>query len=407
VGVGVRIIDKSAVPGLLLVCLLITASFWRVSGQIYNPDFLGYVWLLEEWQETGFLPRPHLLYPFSVIVVNGFLPGNRLELASRLVAVLYSVLHVAVLYVVFWRRLSPTNPTARWRWAVIFSLSLFVVTPLTFTINWDNWVLGYMAMTHNGPPMIVLRPFLIPAFLLTLTLFQDDSQRIGRQNLLLLAAFSIIASMTKPNYLLAMLPTVGLFALFRLVRRQSLKWADTIWGIFIPSVIILAVQYVMVYVTDIATLENQSPSQLAIMPFEVFRLHAEVTNPFSDRFLFLKFVASLLFPLVVYVAYFQKARRSLMFNVAWVFFLINAFFNYMVVETGDTIRQWNGQIGFTVFFAVATLFLIQENRDDLTQRLSASGSVRLYIALLVFTLHVSIGMMWYVAHFGERFKYMY
>lgn len=404
-------IDRASLPGLVLLVVLVAASFWRVSGQAFNPDFLGYVWLLEAWQETGVLPRPHLLYPFSVILVNVLLPGTQWALASRVVAVAYSVVYAVVMYVLVWRALGPGVLRLRRYWAFLISVAFFVATPVVFTMLQDNWVLGYMAMTHNSPPMLVLRPFFVPAFLLTVRLFTHGDERLGRAGLLWLAGLSVIAVMTKPNYMLGILPTVGLVGAYYIVRRRPLNLVDMIWGIVIPGVLIMGFQYVVVYVTGVATLDNQTPGGLAILPFAVMDHHAVVTNPASNQWLALKFFASFLFPLVVYGGYFRAARQDVRFNIAWVFFFVNAFFNYFVVELGDTLGQWNfqwnGQVGFTVLFVVATLFLIEQNRKAFTQSMARFGSLRLYVALLAFILHFATGFVWYVAHLSERFKYMY
>lgn len=400
--------------GLAVLLLVVGASFWHVSGQSFMPDYYTYTVWIEDWYETGYNPRPHFLYPMWVTVLDLIATNVHIDTISRLVTTVASVLYAYVLYQLVWRVIRPEMGNIRLGAILtpIIAMCLFVAMPVVIiTMRNNNWALGYMSVTYNSPTMILVKPLILPSFFLLLQALDPHRKVLGRTSLLALAIFSVVAVVSKPNYSVGMLPSAAIAGAFVLVVFHRLKYRDLFWGFFFPTVVIIVMQYAALFLVETDAAGAGESGEIVISPFGVFDHHAAITNPYANRLLLLKFVMSCLFPLVVYFSYFDRARRDFAFNFAWLVFFVNAFFNYMVIETGPRLPQWNfqwnGTVGFMILFAVATFFFIRENIVGFRYRLRALRNLRAELALFVFGLHVISGVAWYLAHFSERYRYWY
>jgi hypothetical protein len=82
--------------------------------------------------------------------------------------------------------------------------------------------------------------------------------------------------------------------------------------------------------------------------------------------------------------------------LAWLAFLIAAFQNYFLAESGARLYHWNfvwgANITLFILFVVSLMLLLELNRP-LPESLKARS--KLYALLGIFALHVMSGIVWY------------
>jgi hypothetical protein len=129
----------------------------------------------------------------------------------------------------------------------------------------------------------------------------------------------------------------------------------------------------------------------------------------------LKFLLSILFPLLVYIFYFKAAIKTLYLNLAWAVFTFGAAYMYLLAEGGERLAHatftWSAICALFILFIVSTAFLIQIVRckavtplltDNLIEPRSSNHSfrsrVKITILLCVLGLHMISGIYWYYIH---------
>lgn len=397
------------------VSIAVAISFWQLAQQAYVPDYWMYVGFVENFQETGTLPRPHFLYPFLMVLVDRVLPGDRLVFASMFITVLFALAYGVVLYLLVYRVLGggEEKRVSIVGWMVFFTAALFVAMPVVlFTLPVSNLVHGYMPVTYHNPTMTIVKPFMIPAFFMSAALLQPDKPTHRPYFVTALAVLIVLSLISKPNFVFTLLPSVMLVVAFQFVRRVPVQIGALAWGIVIPALFILGVQYVFLYASTAADAGSALASEgIAFRPFAVLDHHAANLNPYANRFILPKFVMSMLFPLCVYAVHFGSASRDLTFNLAWIFFFVSAFFGYFVVELGPSLFHgnfsWGAHMGFTILFIVATLFFLREYRSAFTESFRDALNWRFDLLFFVFLLHFISGLLWYLLHLNGKFKYMF
>ena len=112
------------------------------------------------------------------------------------------------------------------------------------------------------------------------------------------------------------------------------------------------------------------------------------------------------FPLAVYVLHIKSAYRNLMFNVAWLHFIVSAAYAYLLVDytviaAGDF--GWSAQIAAFILYIVATIFLLKHYTANL-ETIKPMQWLVLLLCLVIFALHVISGIHWYQLHMTETMQ---
>jgi len=199
---------------------------------------------------------------------------------------------------------------------------------------------------------------------------------------------SALGVLAKPSYVIALLPALGLIGVYWFLKKRRLDWVGLILGFFIPTVGLLAWQYLGAYSSERVIPDEAG---IAFAPFIVYGR--------ASGWLLPKFFLSFLFPLGVYSFYFSSARRDVGFNLAWLSFGVGALLTYFFAETGVRLQDanfaWSGQITLFVLYCVSTVFFIR-------QVVKREGCGKFYFAEWVcmggFGLHLVSGLLWYVLH---------
>jgi hypothetical protein len=285
---------------------------------------------------------------------------------------------------------------------LIAPVALMLLTPIMLFTP-ENMYFGYLhAYVYHNPTMIPLRPTSVLLFVAAARVFQknalplfasgqlnENQNHFSVLNLGLVVALTLACILAKPSFVMTLLPALGAMTLAYLVMRHPINWALLVVGIGIPAVALLG--YQALTFTD---------GGLEIAPFLTFDLWAYHYNPLANTLLPLKFLLSIAFPLVLYLAYFQQARRDVAFNLAWLCFAVGAAWTYLFADSGDRVAGnlvWNGQSALLILYVAAVLFWLRQNPWLNAGKLPRSYG-RFVLCGVVFALHLASGMVWYAIH---------
>lgn len=316
----------------------------------------------------------HMAWEILSVAINRVL-GISLRTTSFLLTLGSIAAAAVILY--FWFAKSLRDQGLPAWWAMVAAIGLSVVTPLSVLALVDRkWYLGYIGITsYNNPTIILLRPFAILQFVLVLGCFQDRAiswKRIG-----LAAAVTLLATFSKPSYAICLLPTICLIAAYRWYKKWTIQWRLLLAGFVIPTFILLAWQFLLAY---------RSPEQGSIFfyPFGVM-------TGLSD-FVGVKFLLSILFPLLVALLFFPEAVRDMRMILAWIGFSFGALYSYFVADgpprTFDGDWIWSGKITLLLLFCVSTIFVLERIRTARWKTTLSSGT---------WVAHVAFGVA-YIVH---------
>jgi len=361
--------------------------------------------------QKGGLISPHFLYQFLVIgaahlIYPGAAPtmGNFLK-AGYVVSVGVTILLFILLYFVF-RRVVKRDDI----WSPLISAlmaSFFMVGSAVNVLNFidGHHYFGYLPLNvHNGPTHPLLKLWAAPLFLMAAGIFiparASKKWLIGGT-----ALFSVLSAVTKPSFTVIILPAVGLVAGYKKLKKEYINWSLFLFGLVLPSLIVLAWQYSISFASGWGQLIRniQIATRIAFIPFGQF-----TTWEVPLSLILPKLILSILFPLVVYSAYWKTARKDLRFNLGWLVMLFGCLSTYFFVEVflkkewvGIISKSgnftWSGLIGVYILFVAAALFFLKQNTEF--PPAGKSGWLRLGISLFALALHLGFGLVWYFDQF--------
>jgi hypothetical protein len=336
---------------------------------------------------------PHFLFHVLGLGVDSLIPGVNLQEADLIVVLLAFALGSVAMYWLLKSMVGDFNGS-KIRQALVYiplTLSLWCIVPLEFSIHvLQNWLATpYISMNmYNVPTHILVKPFAVLLFFGFIKWVMGSSERRWLPTLAL-AVFTAAATLAKPNYTMAILPALSLVLAYQFVRPLRLNRFLIIAGILIPAIAVLGWQYLRVYGPNApATLYNPTQgASIGLAPLELHMIwwHYSVPEIVSG------FVLSIIFPAVVYLAYFKTAWRNLALNMAWLIFLIGQSFAYLFIEityqaSGN--MTWGGRITLFVLFAASLGFLLRQNAASLFSGKGLPRDPRFYLCLAVYVLHL-------------------
>jgi hypothetical protein len=267
-------------------------------------------------------------------------------------------------------------------WGVGIALALNLVTPVFLLALLDGKrYFGYLGMTtYHNPTIILLRPFAILQFIYTVRAFQERSSTWRQVSLT--ALISLLATYIKPVFAICILPAIGILMAYRLLKKQELNWKILSLGLILPTVVVLAWQYMLTY-------QASGSGGIIFAPFSVMRLYS--------KWLTAKFLLSILFPLFVTVFYFSKARRDMGMILGWLIFLMSVVCTYFLSESGTSLNSgnftWTAEISLLVLFCVCTLFFIEQVKVN---------RIKSFVLKWTWAAHVVAGIIYYYFCFVVR-----
>jgi hypothetical protein len=198
---------------------------------------------------------------------------------------------------------------------------------------------------------------------------------------LLAALVSLASAFSKPSYAICLLPSLGILILINIWRKKPIDWKMILLGIGLPSVAILIWQFLFTYVSG-------EGSGIIFAPFLVMSNYSS--------YLPIKFVLSIVFPLVVTAVYWKEAIKDIRIQIGWVGFGMGAIFTYLFAESGwrltDGNFAWSGQITLFILFVCCILFLTEKNLPRINKiskwLIISSGSLHVIFGIIVYLITV-------------------
>jgi hypothetical protein len=364
-------------------------------ASVKRPDFgLHIERALGFPHETGGVV--HVLFHAVFLSVHHIAPTVA-QTDAALVAILVFMLPVPLMVFALLRKAAGgTLPTAV---LIALSLALTILAPITIWFN--RFMIGYInPIVYHNPTSIAAQLFVIPLSLLAFRIFQGQSYHNLNARVhavLLSASVLLLGTLAKPSFTVILLPGLGLFALWRVCRRQRIDWILLLCGFCLPGFLLMGLQYLLAF-------GNQDSSAIAV-GFLTFMLHWVPAWRIPIQLLL-----SLAFPLAVFALYFTQARRDLYLNLCWVIFAVGAASVYFLYEDSARIAHGNFIWGsynaiFLLMFASLRFLVVQHAREtrggssDFTL-FGVGFSRRVAIAALFFGLHLHSGLAYYDRFIG-------
>jgi hypothetical protein len=196
--------------------------------------------------------------------------------------------------------------------------------------------------------------------------------------------FSLLSVLTKPNYVLAFMPTLGIAVLIRLGLNRGRELGRTLLfsaGLGILVIFVLGLQYAETYMSSTGTTSApQESAHTIIAPFAVWRLY----SPNIPASLLL----SIAFPLSVVILYFRECKSNPTVLMAWGVFAIAVLQYVFLAESGETLADgnwgWGSNIAVYILFLVSAMVFLPQPR-----------SWRYYFVAMFFGLHLASGIYYF------------
>jgi len=288
------------------------------------------------------------------------------------------------------------------------TIALMLLMPIDiFTPT--NLFVGYIGVNaYHNPTIVLLKPAAMVLFWCALAVFKSPYKVDRKEHraipVLACCAASVICVMMKSSYMIALLPAMIVAVTYRAIRRQSVDWVLFIEGVLLPAIVTLGLQILLFSSSD----------GFIFAPLAVIYSWTRI-NPNAPNDMFLKFLLSILFPLLAYIFYLSSAIKTAYLNLAWVVFVFGAAYMYLLAEGGERLGHanftWSTISALFILFIVSAVFFIQQVNWKLITPTSTNEAViqkstsnrflsRAKITLLVCVLglHIISGIYWYHVH---------
>lgn len=267
------------------------------------------------------------------------------------------------------------NASGRKLTAACATIALVLIMPLP---NW--WKPEQIFLDKIAPNLwfnatfILTMPFAILLFFSAISWLRTLSLR----SWLCVLICCLMSVLTKPNYVLAFIPALGVAVLIRIAVLQKREVARALLyfaGLTLVAVFVLGLQYADSY------LRSEPTSPFIIAPFAVWKIY----SPNIPASLLL----SIAFPLSVGILYFDKIKANLTALLAWGVWVVAMLQYILLAETGEYFRDgnwgWGSNIAMYIVFLISMMVVLSEPR-----------SPRFYLVAVVWALHLATGIYYFV-----------
>lgn len=396
--------------GLLLLSVFVIFQpivAFLVHEEVDYANHLSYLQPDMDMQAVGQVLSmfPHFLYHLLVYSVFKLFSPESLYDAALAVSLSAYLLGALATYWLITRFLGVPRTYPNGLIYVGITLALMLLMPIDLFTP-DNLFVGYIGVNaYHNPTIVLLKPSAIVLFWCAGTIFQKrhdpvlSSEQYQSIPVWSCALATVICILSKPSYVIALLPGLAILAGYWLMRRWPLNWPLLIWGIVIPAGLILSTQMVAF----------RSSEGFIFAPFAVIYSWQRI-NVDAPNGMVWKFLLSILFPLLIYLLYYKIAIRNVYLNLAWIVFGFGAAYMYLLAEGGERLSHanftWSTISALYILFIMSAIFLLQRLQETpvtlsrLRGRLPSQfpGRARVFLCGVVFGLHVVSGLYWYYIH---------
>jgi hypothetical protein len=343
-------LNKPTIIQIVILLILTIAIFMPITlAEIAYHDITDYPTYLDiakdisvnpkYWSEVSSNPG----WTMMVLAVRNVLSIHHWK-AAFIVQIANQVLLALVLFILV-KITSPDNN--RWL-AVVLPLGIMIATPF-FLVALKDYRLyfGYIGInSYHNPTTVALKPYALIVFCLSALALEKEKTSIYLSIACLISV--VISTLIKPSFIICLLPAVGIYFLVNMKRQKVFDWKMLMFCVFIPSVLVLASEYLGTY--------TEGDVSIIIKPFIVMKN--------SSDFLLVKFLLSIWFPLIVLIAYWKNALEHFPLRLAWLTFFFGASYTYLLAEGGWRIFHgnftWSGEISLFILFVVSVLFFFEQ-----------------------------------------------
>jgi hypothetical protein len=402
-------VDKKYLEALpVVIAMVLAAVVWGVIRyySVVAPinslgDWSAHLSLAEEMHLSGNVVSPHFLFQLLVIFVVEF-TGVGYSLAGLIVDLFSNILLTLLLYKFY---LAFTNsPTALQRVLSAFaSFATAFLVPIVFSENMANGDLlrtylhyyrgsFHFANVYHNPTVLLLRPFALGLFWV-LFIVQALNENISRTRFLgyLVLAITLVVcnAIAKPSFLIVILPAAGIIWLRALYLRNWVAAKLLLFGVLVPSVVILLTQYGLSYYLQVGRMKVS----MGLSPFLMMQ-HVFGTLGVGMIALF----GAILFPLMVMVFFWKKSLSSPHLLTALASTVVAFMWAILLAEFQDGELHdagnffWCIQISLFILF-VSTIRIVLEELS--TRYFTREVLVIAFIPILALCGHLYMGVAWY------------
>lgn len=372
---------------ILTVAIIVIVAIPLSSIYPYDPT-LTYVWHIElakKMAEDYTILSPHFLYQALVICVHYLAPFISFEIVGYYVVPLFTSAFLGIVVYQYISSEVKQLSSSYYDWVIAgASLVLLFVTPISF-LTYPRLYLGYIGITvYHSATTLLAKPLSLLIFIGVVKVLKGSYSEPPK-NILYLIVFTILSTLAKPSYIISLLPIVLVIIFYKFFIRDYAVCIPLILGLVAPSILVLAWQYIFTYQNE-QTLILGGESSIIFAPLQVMSYFSKsrYTEFSIDGFvppnpqemkcqifgiiyscdLLKDFFLSILFPLSVYIMYFNEAKKNIQLNICWLVFSMSVFYVYFLAESGGRMYAgnflWSGQLTLFVLFVVSTGFLLKK-----------------------------------------------
>jgi hypothetical protein len=379
------------ITAAFILAILVAGVYGRIAWGMFisSGDFVDHISLARRFYETGRPAVPHFLFHALTAGLFAAHLASSLVSAGRFWMIACYIVIPLLLYGILWIEFKNSFVD---RPLVLFGVALatFVAQPITEA---HAYALGYFwPEPYQIPTSTLLKPFALAGFFLTIW-YLTHRGRIDARLAALFALTTIAGALSKPSYLICILPAAALLGFYRLLRRAPISPSGLLLGLYLPGAAVLGWQFYATYAGHNA--DSTYHDAIDWAPFKFMSYWA--TDLLS------KFLLSIAFPLAVALVYWKEARRDAWMQLSWLTFLFGTFYSYLLAERvnwGAGNFVWSGYIAdFLLIVGSAVFWLRQVSRKPRSLWLR-SGAILCGAVLL---LHAVSGVRldWsYLTHYG-------
>lgn len=308
-----------------------------------------------------------------------------LEYAAAIVtAVIYTVTYILVYqyYKVDLKNYYDNNKMA------LYAIFLLLLGPIyvPWFNSWQYLGQGTPNTWHN-PTNPTVRPFAIICFFLLVVLFQKwkDTKTISKKEYVAFMICLAMANLAKPSFIQMFIPGVALYMLFDLVQSKGKNFVFLfkIACAFIPSVIVIGIQYLLVF-------SSETGKGISVSWLEV--LHLYTPN------VLVSFLLAFAFPLYALVIDWKENSKRTDVILVICLEISGWLESALLRETGDRISDGNFLWGS--YLSMFLVWMVMTNRFFVYRKTTEQkhSQLKIDIGLGLFFIHVIFGVL-YVGKF--------
>lgn len=362
----------------LLTTTIFTIAFGGFLHTTSDGDMDFHIKLAQDITSVRDITTPHVLFELLV---------KALHVATRLpyqgAAALVLGLSYGMMALLVARELDRRGVAVTAFRAFVLVPSLLLASHIyVATLEPKGLYLGYFAPLAYHNPTQQLNKLFALWVVFAYFAYCLDSETLNRRRSLALGTLCVLSALSKPNFLIAFLPTVGVFTLRDAIRKRWRNVAMVSAATIAPAAVVLLVQALFAYGSD-------ASNSIVFSPFAVF----------DARETLVKLPMSLAFPIIAAVAAWRSHTWTGYLSFTWIYVIVATFITLGFAEAGSRMMHrnfaWTGQTAAFLAYVESALFLIGHSVGIGWSR----------AAWRVFAIHVVCGIVWYALVFSPNWHH--